>query len=68
MTKCKCIKCEWIKDDYDWRMIHSTRLSITKTRFGEFRVWDYKTSDTITIEPTLQQAKKEARIYYQTHC
>jgi hypothetical protein len=43
-------------------------LTITQTKFGEYRLWDDKASDTINIYETLVEAKDKAEIIKQARC
>ena len=69
----KVIDYIWIKETISdseviWKMNHTGRIEITKTKRGCYRVWDNKLIDTVDILPDLKTAKLSAEVYFQVKC
>ena len=66
--------------DYSWvatnscdgsamhKLNHTARIEITKTKHGEWRVWDMVDYTQVGLFPTLTEAKSAAITYYQIYC
>ena len=54
--------------EFYYRMISSNRIHITKTKHGDYRVWDNQTVEQVGIFETLKEAKNQAEIYGQIYC